>query len=180
MPIGDSPRLEPTMIKLNPEAEARWIDYTNAVEAQLKPRGELAEIQDIASKTADNAARLAGVCHVFEHGVTDVCLSCFESGAELASWYLDEALRYATSGGVSPEDIAAQKLDEWLIAHCNKENSDRVPKRYVRQHGPNQLRNAEKLAKAIDRLAELSRVRVVKDGKADNVTVNPQLLGAGK
>jgi hypothetical protein len=180
MPIGDSPRLEPEVIKLNPEAEARWIEYTNSVEAQLRPQGELTEIQDIASKIGDNAARLAGVFHVFEHGVTEVCLSCFDSGAELASWHLDEALRYAIGGGVSPEDIAAQKLDEWIINHCNAAGTDRVAKRYIRQNGPRKIRDAEKLAKAIDRLAELERIRVVKDGKADIVTVNPQLLEAGK
>jgi len=61
--------LTPLMLTLTPEAKMAWIAYHDAVEAQLAIGGELFEIKDVASKSADNATRLAALFHVFEDGI---------------------------------------------------------------------------------------------------------------
>jgi hypothetical protein len=50
-----------------------------------------------------------------------------------------------------------------------------VGKNHVRQHGP--FRDGARLDAAIRELAELDRLRLVKDGKRLTIQVNPALVG---
>jgi len=58
-PITEDGALQPAMLTLSPEAKAAWVAFHDAVESELATGGELFDIRDVASKTADNAARLA-------------------------------------------------------------------------------------------------------------------------
>ena len=61
-------KLSPDMLELSPEAKAAWVAFHDEVEEELRPGRDMAETRDVASKAADNAARLAGLFHVFENG----------------------------------------------------------------------------------------------------------------
>lgn len=60
VPVSERGALEPQMLTLSPDARQAWIAFHDAIEAQLADGCELAEVRDVASKTADNAARLDG------------------------------------------------------------------------------------------------------------------------
>jgi putative DNA primase/helicase len=57
------------MLPLTPEAKAAWVEYHNEIESELSSGGELYDVRDVASKSADNAARLAALFQMFEQGM---------------------------------------------------------------------------------------------------------------
>ena len=64
VPIDEDGALTPAMLSLAPDAKAAWVEYHNAIESELASGGELYDVRDVASKSADNAARLAAL---FQH-----------------------------------------------------------------------------------------------------------------
>ncbi len=47
------------MLTLTAEARALWVRFHDDVERELRPGGDMAEARDVASKAADNVARMA-------------------------------------------------------------------------------------------------------------------------
>src|SRR5262249_30551090 len=60
--------LDPPSINLSVRARPRWIGFHDDAEYELGPLQEFADVADFAAKAAENAARIAGVFWVFEHG----------------------------------------------------------------------------------------------------------------
>ena len=58
LPINHKCRLEPQMLEFSPEAQELWIRFHDDVEQELQIGKSMDDVRDIASKTADNAARL--------------------------------------------------------------------------------------------------------------------------
>ncbi|NJM13205.1 MAG: DUF3987 domain-containing protein [Synechococcaceae cyanobacterium SM1_2_3] len=57
VPIDENGALTPPLLTLTAEAKAAWVEYHNAIESELSSGGELYGVRDVASKSADNAAR---------------------------------------------------------------------------------------------------------------------------
>jgi putative DNA primase/helicase len=178
-PIDDEGRLSPALLSLSPDAKAAWIAFHDAIERELKSGGELSDVKDVASKTADNAARLAALFQVFEHGTSAaVGLEAFESASRIAAWHLSESRRFFGELAYPVELANAVKLESWLTEHCRLNGGAAVPKNLIRQSGPGCVRDKLKLEAALEELAELNRARQMRDGKQYRVEVNPALLGA--
>ena len=176
VPMDKDGILTPRLLTLTPEAKAAWITFHDMIETQLGARGELYDVRDVASKAADNAARLAAVFQVFEFGESPVSLYCLEAASRLVAWHLKESTRFFGELCLPEELGAAVRLDDWLLQHCRREGSLAVNKNHVRQHGP--LRDREKLETAIQELRGLDRVRVTKEGRRAILEVNPALMEA--
>jgi putative DNA primase/helicase len=67
-PIDEQGTLTPTMLSLSPAAKHAWVEYHDMIEGQLRAGGELYDVRDAASKSADNAARLAALFQAFAWG----------------------------------------------------------------------------------------------------------------
>ena len=67
--ITDDGALSPAPMSLAPDAKAAWIAFHDTIERELASGGELFDVRDVASKSADNAARLAALFQVFQHGL---------------------------------------------------------------------------------------------------------------
>ena len=80
--MDEEGRLTPALMTFTPEAKAGWIDFYNVIEADLGEGGELRDVRDIASKTADNASRLAALFQYFEDGSLIVGAEAREGSAE--------------------------------------------------------------------------------------------------
>ena len=174
-PIQDDGSLSPIMLALSPEAKAAWIKYHDAIEAELRSGGELYDVRDVASKSADNAVRLAALFAMFESSVGAIRLDCFEGGSRIAAWHLHESRRFFGELALPLELSDAARLDRWLIEHCRRKQTLSVGKNHVRQHGP--LRDGARLDAAIRELGELDRLRLVKDGKRLTIQLAPALSG---
>ena len=133
-------------------------------------------MRDVASKSADNAVRLGALFQIFEHGGGAVGLECFESASRIAAWHLNESRRFFGELALPVELANAVRLDTWLIEYCRRERTHFVGKNHTRQHGP--LRDGPALYAAIRELADLDRVRLVKDKKRLTIQVNPALVAA--
>jgi putative DNA primase/helicase len=148
--IDEDGALTPAMLPLSMEAKAVWVEYHDAIESELKSGGELHDVRDVASKSADNAARLAALFQMFEGAGGAIGAEAFEGASRIAAWHLSEARRFFGELAL-PEELAdAAKLDGWLINHCRQGRTQLAGKHHVRQHGP--LRDGTRLDAAIREL----------------------------
>jgi putative DNA primase/helicase len=173
-PIDEDGALTPPMLPLTPEAKAAWVEYHNAIESELSSGGELYDVRDVASKSADNAARLAALFQMFEGAGGAIGADAFEGASRITAWHLHEARRFFGELALPAELADAARLDSWLIEYCQRGRTHFVGKNHVRQHGP--LRDGARLDTAIRELAELDHLRLVKDGKRLTIQVNPVLV----
>lgn len=177
LPIDERGVLTPLMLTLSPDAKGAWITFHDAVERQLLAGGELHDVRDVASKSADNAARLAALFHVFGGATGPIGLDAFESAASIVAWHLSEAKRFFSELAVPEGDLEAVRLDAWLIEHCRATHTATVSKRNAQRLGP--LRKADPLSAALKALEDMDRVRVERIGKQIVIHVNPSLLTRG-
>jgi putative DNA primase/helicase len=175
VPVNGEGALTPVMLTFAPEAKAAWIAFHDAIESELTDGGELHDVRDVASKAADNAARLAALFHVFEGMGGDIGLNAFEGASRIAAWHLSESRRFFGELALPAELADAVRLDDWLIEYGRRERTGFIGKNHVRQHGP--LRDKERLDAAIRELSELGRVRLEKEGKRLTIHLNPLLRG---
>jgi putative DNA primase/helicase len=167
-------RLATTTLVLSPEAHEVWVKYLNAIEAQLAPDGDLEAVKDVASKSADNAARLAALFHVFEQGAGPISANAMARGAQLAAWYLHEARRFLGQFAMPVELMNAERLDRWLIQYCRREACCAVSTQTIMQYSP--LRDKASMLAAVSQLEDRNRARLHADGKKKMIAVNPALL----
>jgi putative DNA primase/helicase len=175
-PIDDDGGLSPTMLTLAPDAKAAWVAFHDAIESELSSGGELHDVRDVASKTADNAARLAALFHTFTGNIGPIDYEAMESATRVTYWHLTEAKRFLGELAMPAELVNPARLDAWLIDYCKRERTDKVTTRAVQQFGPGSLRDKKVFTEALKELAELGRARLVSDGKKRVIQINPELL----
>ena len=173
-PIDEDGALTPPMLPLTPEAKAAWVEYHNAIEGELSSGGELYDVRDVASKSADNAARLAALFQMFEGAGGAIGADAFEGASRITAWHLHEARRFFGELALPAELADAARLDSWLIEYCQRERTHLVPTREAQRLGP--IRDKEKLTTALRELEELDRVKVAQEGRRKTIKVNPALV----
>lgn len=178
-PIDEAGVLTPAMLTLSPEAMDAWVIFHDNIESMLSCSGELHEVRDVASKTADNAVRLAALFHTFNGSVGPIDAEEMHSGASIAAWHLLEARRFLSELALTPEQANPARLEAWMLDYCKRESVDRVSTRDVQQFGPGALRDKKVMLDALQELAELGRARIVTEGKKKLIQINPALLAGG-
>lgn len=174
--MDDDGALTPDMLTLSPEAKAAWRAFHDAIEGELRTGGELYDVRDVASKAADNAARLAALFHVFERGTGAIGPGSFEAASRVVAWHLNESRRFFGELALPVELANAGRLDSWLLDYCRRERTHIVPTRTVQQFGPHGLRQRDVIEATMRELEESGRARLVRDGRRKEIRVNPALL----
>ncbi|MBK9219661.1 MAG: DUF3987 domain-containing protein [Uliginosibacterium sp.] len=172
-PIDEDGALTPVMLSLTPEAKAGWVAYHDAIERELACGGDLYDVRDVASKSADNAARLAALFHMYQGRRARLVRRLFSAASRIAAWHLHEARRFFGELALPAELADAARLDSWLTAYCHRERTHLVSTREAQRLGP--VRNKEKLSAALRELEDLDRVRVVNEARRKTIKVNPVL-----
>lgn len=175
-PIDENGALNPVMLDLSPEAKAMWIEFHDDIESEIGQGKSLCEVRDVASKIADNAARLAALLHVFENGLGPVSAEAFEAASRVVLWHLNESRRFFGELALPEEMSNAVKLDEWLLEYCRTHGINAVSTREAKQFAPNALRKKEVLDSAIKELIDFGRLRIAKIEGRKSLEVNPKLL----
>jgi putative DNA primase/helicase len=171
--------LHPPVLDLSREGKTLWRKFHDDVERELAEAGELAEVRDVASKAADNVARLACLFHVYGQGAAgEIGPATVEAAGCIVSWHLLEARRFFRGLATPPDVARAVKLDRWLLSRCADQGTDRIATREVQQFGP--VRNRKALDAAIAELMEAGRIRLDESGRAKDLMVNPSLLGGSQ
>ena len=181
VPLDEDGGLTPMLLLLTSDAKAAWVAFHDAIEHELRSGGEWYEVRDVASKAADNAARLAALFHVFNSGNSNnssstVDAADFEGASRIAAWHLNEARRFFGELALPLALAHAGRLDKWLIERCRREQTHFVPTKTVHQFGPGALREKAAMEATVRELEELGRVRLVRDGRRKVIKINPALL----
>ena len=173
----DTGALQPITLELSKKAQTAWIEFYNDTERELRAGGELADIKDVTSKAADNVARIAALFHVYEYGTTGhISEAHIISANHLMAWYLMESKRFFNEAILPKELRNVVLLDNWLIQHCKEHEVSEISTRTIQRHCHNSFRDKGVLDEALKHLIELSRVKIVKDGKKKLIRLNPKLL----
>jgi putative DNA primase/helicase len=176
-PIGEDGTLSPSMLTLTPDAKNTWVAFHDAVEKELRTGGELYDVRDVASKSADNATRLAGLFQAFEQDVGGaVSRERFEGASRIVAWHLNESRRFFGELAMPEELVNIVRLDSWLLNYCRCERTHSVPVARVQQYGPSETRRKQQMEEALRELEELARSRLVCEGRRKEIRVNPVLL----
>ena len=179
-PVDENGTLNPPLLSLTPEAKAAWVTFHDAIESELASGGELYDVRDVASKTADNAARLAALFQVCEGAGGAIGVEAFESASRITAWHLNEARRFFGELALPAELADAARLDSWLLDYCRRQKTNIVPRRDVQRNvTPVHLRQKAVLEDALRELIEAGRVLLVQDGRRKEIHVNPALLEGG-
>ncbi|MCK4608863.1 MAG: DUF3987 domain-containing protein [Gammaproteobacteria bacterium] len=156
--LDEKSRLTPKALQLTPEAKASWIEFHDDIEQQLKIGGEYENMQDFASKAAENVARLAGIFHVFEDKVENqINRDTLKRAAGIITWHLREINRIIKKQSMPPEMQDAQLLADWIIA----QNIKKYKIADLLRFGPNSLREKTKRDKSLAILAEHNYLNII-------------------
>ena len=179
MQPDESGALALPVLTLTAEAADDWVRFHDDVEAELRPGGDMAEVRDVASKAADNVARLAALFHLYAHGPTgQVDAAAVTAAAHIVGWHLFQARAFLGDVAAPRELSTARRLDAWLTDRCRMLGVAEIPRRTIQNEGPNPTRSRVALDLALDELEEAGRIREVERGRRRLVEVNPMLLGS--
>lgn len=176
-------RLITDYIRFDENAQSVWINFYNEVEEYLGGDSIYSGIKDVASKAAENAARIACCLHVFtlpNHKLID--RKTMADACALMRWYLNEAVRFGREAEATEEVRNAELLETWLVQkHKEAKWAGQVFEmtvNSVRQKGPGGLRGGRRIDDAFELLQDHGRVRLLpiagKKGKL--VVVAPQVI----
>ncbi|WP_084637919.1 YfjI family protein [Paracoccus sp. J55] len=145
MPTGEDPQeLEPRRLPLSHGAKELLWRFYEATEQAQATGGQMEHVRAYASKSAEQAARIAGVLTLWgDLRAPDVTPQAMKWGIALAGFYLKEARRLAEAGLVSEETSKAERLRQWLLESWP--HDDVTPREIIR-FGPNALRDAKSLS----------------------------------
>lgn len=156
-PLG----VELDALQFTPEARALYVDFANAIEAQLGPKASLAMAKAFASKLPENAARMAGTLALIENSCAEIIeATTLADAIELAKYYLGEAVRLMASGAIDPELRLAETLREWLQSRPG----NRIGLRDIYRLGPNAIRQADKARRSMAVLVEHGWAKLIAGG----------------
>jgi len=169
--------LKPAIIPLSEKAKNYWIDFQDNIEAELSKKGKYHRIRDIASKASENAARIAGIFHVFTSDIfSEISLENLIFGSEIAQWYLDEANRFFKTAALSEVEKNAYNTSNWLVNKCRLYGTDYILRSELIKKGPDGIRNKNDLNKALELLNNLNHAMQVKIDGVYHIIINPKLL----
>ncbi|MEP2027161.1 MAG: YfjI family protein [Paracoccaceae bacterium] len=122
MPLREGARneLELPILRMSDAAEKVLRAFANALERKQAPGEELCESTAFASKSAEQAIRIAGVLAVYA-GETNINLETISNAITLADWYLAEAVRLRDGAAIAEDVAKADKLRQWLLERWSED-----------------------------------------------------------
>lgn len=154
---GDDPReLSPRALRLDTAAADLWQTLHNAVEAGMRQGGIYCQVKPWASKTPEQALRIAGVLTLIEDPYAQtITKEVMDRAAELALWHLGEAVRLVGASETSAEIRDAEALLDW----CHQTSRAYLYSRVALNRGPGRIRDRDRFIKAIEVLEKAGWAR---------------------
>ena len=172
-PQDEGGYLTPELEFFSKEAKEQWVLAHNEIESRLK--GELFPIRDVASKAADNIARLACLFHKFSGESGPISTEHLEAACRIGIWHLDQSRRFLSKLERSPQDVNADRLFEWMRSECAKSETGSITQRHAQQSGP--IRERKVLNETLKSLVMRKYIEVIKEGKKTLITPKSQQSG---
>lgn len=158
------------ILNFSSNAKNLWVKFYNEIEAGLKSKSDWLDIQDFASKAAENAARLSALFHLFSGKDGNIESESIEQAIEIIKWHLLETRGVLNLYEVDNQQNDAIKLIRWIKAKQLKQFTPR----FLQQYSP--IRNKAKRDNAIELLASKHYLQeVILDG-VTTLVINPNLF----
>lgn len=173
--LNDAGGITPKTLNFTPDAKEAWIAFHDEVETALSHDGDMADLRDVASKAADNVARLAALFHLFKYNDTEsINAELVEAASDIVTWHLFEAKRFLQQIATPSHIANAIKIDQYILRYCSEHKTDFIQQNHIRKHGA--IRDTKLLKEALNELIESNRIKIFLDGRTSIVQVNPELL----
>jgi hypothetical protein len=162
----DTYALEPRELYIQDNAMEIWENYFNEVGMEIPSLND--DEASIAVRSAEQAARLAGLFQILEDSDSDtVSEENMFRGCTLAKWHLNEGIRILNLSA----KVKSNELLDWLQ---ERENPFKLAK--VAQYGPSSLRNAQARKQALSDLESRGYIKISKVNGHKMICLNPKCL----
>ena len=159
-------------LKFSPEAEKRWIQHYNSIEHNLNEPDVLYHHKEFGSKISENMARIAALIHFFSNHDDLISLDSLESAFKIVDWFYREQIRlFPYNDNISESAHDANILFKWIENYFNKNKVTSLSRNFIRQYGPNKLRNSNKLNIALDILQNNLKIMLIKENKTTYIYI---------
>lgn len=159
LPLADGTRneLAPPVLPLHPDARSMLIRFHDEIERALSPDGPLDNCRAFASKTAEHAARIAGIMTAFNLEKA-VSAETMTNAIKIAKYFLSEANRMLNAAAVSRETARLERLRTWLIEVWGKREEFISPTDAVQQGPVRETKPCKAMLTALAREGWLEKV----------------------
>ncbi|MDD2337133.1 MAG: DUF3987 domain-containing protein [Geobacteraceae bacterium] len=167
LPLDQRPEmgLKPKVLTLATDAKTTWIAFADHIEVLQREGGDLNLIKGFASKSAEHAARIAGVLAIFETpDTTEISADALNGGIAIAQYYIGEALRLFNSASDDQELILAQKVYDWGM----QQPGGIIALAELYRCGPNAVRDKKTATRMIEILEQHHRAERIEGGAEIN------------
>ncbi|WP_273688902.1 DUF3987 domain-containing protein [Ketogulonicigenium vulgare] len=135
----ESHELTPRKLALSDQAKRMVEIVGQRIENQQAAGGRYETVRSFASKTIEQACRIAAVLTLYrDHEAYEIEQKDMKRGLALATYYLEEALRIMGRTSVDAELLQADKLRQWL----QDANKRQFVTRDIQQYGPRETRQS--------------------------------------
>lgn len=174
--INASGGITPATLDFTKEAKLAWVGFHDEVENELRFGGNLTDARDVASKSADNVARLSALFHLYEYlGEGKIGKELVDSAIVIVRWHLYESKRFLNNTAIPTHISNAIKLEAYILKYCYDNRTEIINKTHALKNGP--IRDKDGLNKSLNELIDTKRIRIVLDNRTSVIEVNPALLG---
>ncbi|WP_258089422.1 YfjI family protein [Serratia liquefaciens] len=143
-------------LSFEPSAQYAWENIYNEIESRIGPDEEYANMNDFASKLANNVARLAALLSFFSEGGGLVKINYVDSAWLLCEWYMQQAVNIFGNEDGYYETL----LLSWLHREYSRTEQSYVKYNDIRRLGPNVLRKGKLLDRVIDSLEREEAIEI--------------------
>lgn len=166
------------VMEFEPAAYKPWIDYFNQTEWAQAPGGQLCDVAEAASKSAEQAARISAILQYFEHGPSPINVLNAQRGVEIARAYLVEHKEmFGDKPEIEQDESDAGTLQRWLTKQCLRYGGmSRFRRNEILKLGPATLRGKARSEAALVWMVRDGRVRLEFTNKTTFVHLNPQFF----
>lgn len=163
LPTSANPQeLTPSRLPLSSQARDLFWRFHATVEAAQAQGGPMEHVRALASKTVEQAARIAGVLTLWaDLDAPEVTPQAMASGVAIADFHLGEAKRLAETGAISAKTEQAEALRRWLVESWQ---GDFITPRDVVRMGPNRMRETSTVREAMATLERHFWLKRLEDG----------------
>lgn len=143
-------------ISMSDEAVQLWIQFYNWAESESEENKELYVVKDIASKSAEQVARIAAILTIFRDPNSLIIEQNEMINAQyLMCWYIGEAIRLRNIHRPDPDLLKANNLLDWI---CSRPDAT-VSLKEIMQLGPARTRLKKDAELALSRLISHNRIK---------------------
>ena len=167
---------KPRILRLSKNAHEIWVEYFDKIERSQAKDGKYENHTAAASKSAEQAARIAAVFTLFgNHQAERVETVEMERGIRIAEWFLDESMKLSTTINTPKSNQDAEKILKWLKIR-QKSSDQPITPRELSQDGPNSLRGKSKRDEVLKILSDKGWVKVIKSDNKNYIQLHPYLM----